>query len=242
MAGSGPAIAGIKGPLPPPKPQFPWFSGNARQGETADAPGWTAWHSELPANTTVTMGFVHGASMQLFGTITFMLTAAFGCWKLLGRPVCSICLLGAFGVAAVTLPDAYVPIASDGVLGALFCLLIRWTGPKALVSASAVSPPAHGDATSHSHLAISATGRRLAMLVAMLTILFHCGPVRGEGPPNGADSSPEERTSHSPPLYKVFVPIDASQKPTGERYTCPNRSTRNCIAARRRWPRSRTDG
>ncbi len=93
---------------------------------SADPQGWTAWRTELNAAAPATLKFVHGDSMRLLGTIVFLLVAAAGCWKAAQRPALLVLVLGGFGAAALVAPVAYTPIASGGVLGALFCLAWRW--------------------------------------------------------------------------------------------------------------------
>ncbi len=103
-----------------------WASDGPMQSPAPDMQGWTAWRMDLPAAAPAAMQFVHGASMRLLGVIVLLLTAAAGCWKAARRPVLLASLLGGFGVAAMLAPEAYAPIASGGVLGALFCLAWRW--------------------------------------------------------------------------------------------------------------------
>ena len=149
----------------------------------------------VSANAAVAIRFVHIASMRLFGTVVFLITAACGCWKLATRPAYLICLLVAFGAAAATLPDAYVPIASGGVLGVLFCLLIRCSVGKSPLPAARNLLSVGEEAASNARSAVSATGQHLVMLVAAIFILSYGGVTRGEAPANNLESAAETRAA-----------------------------------------------
>ena len=154
-------------------------------------------------------------------------------------------LLGVFAAGAMMLPDAYVPVAWDGLLGVLFCLALRWI-PR---DRSPGIPST--DANLGSTVATAPIGP--ATLGLLLSLLF-CGAAvsaarAGETPaPQGTVGQSPRATSTttspilpapapplptvdgkvsaaarpaSSPLYRVFVPVDARQKPVGGKVYVP---------------------
>jgi hypothetical protein len=191
-----------------------WAAAGSLPPSAASPQGWTAWRTELNAAVPVTLKFVHGDSMRLLGTIVFLLVAAAGCWKATERPALLVLALGGFGAAAMMAPNAYAPIASGGVLGALFCLAWRWmrtprvppVGETTTVKLP-VAKPAPGSTISK---AVQLGLLGLAVLPALL--LGHVA--RGETPPGPGDMPAEKRLA-APPLYRVLTPIDENKAPTG---------------------------
>ena len=167
--------------------------------------GWTMWQMDLPADAPATLRFVRCVSMQLFAAVAFLLIATAACWKAATRPALLVSLLGIFGAAAMLLPVAYVPIASAGVLGILFCLAWRWVrgslsaGHETTTSNGPPAKPTPGST-------VTVVGRLgLALLGVLLT------------PPSG-DAA---RAETPPPMYRVLVPINDQKKPTGGRVYLP---------------------
>ncbi len=134
-------------------------------------------------------------------------------------------LLAIFAAAAMTLPDAFVPVAWGGLLGILFCFALRWVHrerPRSI-------PPA--DASN------SATPISAAMLGVLLALPF-CGVCVSSV--RAAEMAALQATTAAPaplptvegkvsavarpassPLYRVFVPVDARQKPVGGKLYVP---------------------
>ena len=161
--------------------------------------------------------------MRLLGTIVFLLVAAVTCWKAVDRPVLLVSLLGGFGATAMLLPDAYVPLASGGVLGILFCLVWRWVWPRSAVVPAAPGPqdartPENSNSPPGSTV-VRTTQLGLILLGVLLSLPL-CGVARAETPPQPADQS-AEKPAAAPPMYRVLVPIDADKKPTGGKVYVP---------------------
>ena len=155
--------------------------------ETADPQGWTVSRMELTAGSPEALEFVHCTSMRLLGTIVFLLVAAAACWKAGDRSVLLVSLLGGFGAAAMVLPDAYVPLASGGVLGILFCLAWRWVWSRIAVVPAAPGPQdARTPESSNSPpgSTVVRTAQLGLILLGVLLTLPLCGVARAETPPH----------------------------------------------------------
>ena len=172
----------------------------------------------------------------------------------LGRRVAMVLavLLAVFAAGAMMLPDAYVPVAWGGLLGALFCLAVRWVHRnRSLGLPSTDMRHQAADAKPGSTVAAASTG---PATLGLLLLLLFCGAAvsavrAGETPaPQGAVGQSPRATSTttsptlpasppspppvdgkvsaitrpaSSPLYCVFVPVDARQKPVGGRVYVP---------------------
>jgi hypothetical protein len=205
----------------PTGPKLPWSFDNAVQGQWADVQAEPAWCVDLSPNTPVAIGFVHCASMRLFGLVAFLLTVAVGCWKLLGRDAVLVCWLGGFCVVALLLPEAYAPIGSGGVLGVMFCLALRWTRRSKAASADN-GPSSTNSAVSSGADSKSATVVRgpIVHLVVLGTLLYG-GALRADSASDEPDKASETTAADASPLYRVFVPVDGQQKATGGKVYVP---------------------
>ena len=193
----------------PAKLGLPWASGDS----ASDSEGWTTQRMPLFAGTPTALGYVHSASMRLFGTVMLLLVAAAGCWKMVDRPVLLVLLLGGFGAAAMVLPAAYASMASGGVLGILLCLAWRWTRSES-------PPPIATDDTSiqdpnapASGSAVTVAARLGSIVLGMLLTLLVGRAAHGQPPPKPRAAAPA--------MHRVFVPIDARKKPTGRMVYVP---------------------
>ena len=160
------------------------------------------------------LAFVHRDSMRLLGTIVFLLVAAAGCWKAAARPAWFVLALGIFAAAALLLADAYAPIASGGVLGALFCLVWRWMRtprePPAAELTTAKAPAAKSPPGS----TVSRTVQLGIFALTVLPALLLGRAAKGATPPAPADDAAEKQAA-APPLYRVLTPVDENKTPTG---------------------------
>jgi hypothetical protein len=111
-------------------------------------------------------------------------------------------------------PAAFAPIASGGVLGALFCLAWRWmrTPPvspaaEATTAKAPAAKPAPG----------STISKALPPALLALTALLLGHVALGEVPPKPADKRAEKPVA-APPLYRVLTPIDDNKTPTGGKF------------------------
>ena len=95
---------------------------------SAEMRGWIGRCVDVPAGAAVALRYARTASMQLLGAVVFLLAAGWGCCTARRRAAVTLALLLAgFCAAAMTLPDAYVPVAWGGLSGVLFCLALRCT-------------------------------------------------------------------------------------------------------------------
>ncbi len=190
--------------------------------QPADTSDWTVYRLECPGRETsrhtegagppVRLKFVHRRTMRLLGSVSFLLMLGLGWWKLSGRPVVLTLLLGVFGLAALVLSEAYVPIASGGVLAMLFCLVLRLIRRPH----GTPPPPDEEDRPLAPHQPPSTvTMARIGVVALVATAIVAMGvAARGAEP---AGNSPPTPT----PLHRVFIPVDSQQQPTGGKFYVP---------------------
>jgi len=185
-----------------------WPRAGLAAREATDTPGWTAYRTELSDTLPVRLSFVHYQTVQLLGSVVFLLVAAAGWWKLRGRPLWLASLAGVAAVAALLLPEACVPLASGALLGAVFCLIAgsvcRWGASRAAVAEN------HETQVPST---ISLTTRLGILLLAGAALVCPGHSARGQQPPG---TSPQPA-----PVYQVLIPIDSRQQPTGDKYLLP---------------------
>ena len=135
-----------------------------------------------------------------------------GCWKAAQRPALSVLVLAGFGAAALVAPVAYAPIASGGVLGAVFCLAWRWmrTPPSPPADETTVKAPAAKPAPGST---VSKAVQMGLLGLTVLPALLLGRAARGETPPQPAEKP--AGSGRRPPLYRVLTPVDDNKKPTG---------------------------
>lgn len=212
------SVAGRAGPLTvveawkeqPGQPSVLWQRAGPADAGSGDAPGWTAYRLELAdpsatEPTPVRLKFFRRDTMRLLGWLSFLLLVAVLWWKAVGRPILLISTAGGFGCAALLLPAAYVPVASAGVMAALFCLglhLIRRRVAPQSPSADATQSPAAQDAAS---------------AAIQLGILILGGAAIGAWCGTTYAGAPAEKA----PVNRVFIPIDDDKQPTGGKYYVP---------------------
>jgi hypothetical protein len=172
-------------------------------GDVEDYQGWTVCHVEIGTSPTW-LRYAHRDSIRLFAVLTFLLMVAASCWRVVDRPVLLISLLGAFAAAALVLPQPFAPIGSAGVLGMLFCLVKRCVLRRDDTPAEPVIREKSPRSTPGS--TVSGSVRLGAFVLAIATGALASAAARGEDPA---------------PIYRVFVPIDAHQKPVGDKVYLP---------------------
>jgi len=172
-------------------------------GDVEDYRGWTVCRTEIGASPTL-LRYVHRDSIRLFAVLTFLLMVAASCWRVVDRPVLLILLLGGFAAAALVLPQPFAPMGSAGVLGMIFCLVKRCARRRDDAPAEPAILEKAPKSTPGS--TVSGSVRLGAVVLAIATGALASAAARGEEPV---------------PIYRVFVPIDAHQKPVGDKVYLP---------------------
>ncbi|MEN6558920.1 MAG: hypothetical protein ABFC54_12140 [Thermoguttaceae bacterium] len=160
----------------------------------ADSLGWMAWRFDLSPDAPAVLRVMHVDTMWLFSAAALLLAASLSGWNGVARPGLWIALLLGFCTAVLVLPDAYATIALGGLLGTLVGMVWRWTHRRSTVAESSVSD----------NVETSATPLRIALVAMLLTL-------GGDGLVAAEPSEP----------YRVLVPIDARQKPIGDKLYVP---------------------
>ncbi len=217
--GDGSLVSADRWPAASRSNPVPWPGpGGAEMSE-----GWTACQVAVSADRPAELTYVHSESLRLWAWLAFLVAAA-ACWwlgRLRWRRL--FWVLAGSMCAALLIPQPVVALATGATLGGLFCCalwLVRAGGPRrspagpdqqtaATENRAAEAPDAEnsqsrGDST-------AGYGAKLLVIAAC------CGWV---GWAAAAETSPSPPQG-SPPVYEVFIPIDANRQPTGDRYFVP---------------------
>ena len=194
----------------PGQPKGFWTRAGLAGRKPADTPGWTAYRLDLSDVEPVRLKYVHRLTMRMFGAVAFLMVVALG--GLIGchRPARLVLLGGGFGIAALAVPAAYVPVASGGVLAILFCLAFRLircaadSGAAATVEQRTESSAATAAMSPLMPWAIACVATGLALALGS----------RALGEEQAIEAAPR-------PAHSVFIPVDAQQQPVGDKYYLP---------------------
>ncbi|MGA2063059.1 MAG: hypothetical protein ABSG67_21515, partial [Thermoguttaceae bacterium] len=182
-----------------------------------DTQGWSVQSLEISAAQPAPIKYVHRRLWQLWAAVIFVLTLGVGNLKAAKYPISFAVLTGIFGILAFVLPEIYVPLASAAVLGMLACLLMMTIRSCVNAGAPAATPDRAGSEQSPSS---SKTARLADQAGAILLIAAACVLFAG----NGRADEGDEKTRHSASTdYRVFVPIDAENKPVGGKVYLPEK-------------------
>lgn len=227
----------------PPKAQSPWIGGLSPADKPLEMQGWNAVRRELPPRESVAVRYAHRSVFQVTGLVIFLATIALQWWFLRRRFLVLLLTTGGFALTTLALPDPWAPLASWAMLGTLFCmtgqLLIRKPPPagadgtkplagenKPLPSAvlertvvqakgAADGAPQNSDKKNADHAAGSSRGNPAAILILIAAALACGARLNADELPNKAKSA------NVPPVYRVFVPADASKNPVGDKVYLP---------------------
>jgi len=196
---------------------LPWDSLERFEGITADHLGWTAYDFDLSGgDSPPALRVVHHTSMMILGyAITMMVIVAW--WWIarvlekrgrvlmwLAANLSGIALpcmaLGLFGAIAMLAPAGLTPLTSGLFLGTLVAILLR---PLAKHIHMPLSEPRAESTVSLARPAAIALGLSVALLIGVL--------MKAATAQQPADS-PAGKTVPSP---RVFLPVDAQQRPVG---------------------------
>ncbi len=199
-------------------------AGVFRPVEWAFAPGglgWTASQIELPdsglslqpieielLDQNQAPGW-YWAAFLISGGLALLLAKRVSSWLLAAA--------GLLAAAALMAPDRYVAPASGALGGILAAVVVRVIRPRAQpASEDAASRGSTSAGASLSGLAGGCSERLLTMGVVWMAATLWMADALGADP-NSAVSRP----ARSGPLYRVFIPIDDTQQPTGDPYQVP---------------------
>ncbi len=181
----------------------------------ADTQCWSARRLEISAANASGIKYIRTRMWQLWAAMVFVLALGVGYWKAGKYPIFYSVLTGVFGVAALVLPEIYVPLASAAVLGMLACLLLMIIKSCLHTGASSVTPDqaaSKRSPPSDSKKVLLAEQSGAILLIA--AAVFFAWDARAEEPAEKARSSAATD-------YRVFVPIDEEKKPTGDKVYLP---------------------
>lgn len=145
------------------------------------------------------------------GWAVFLLVAAWAWWQSSRRITRVVWAAGILGVVALLVPAPLTPVTSGAVLGMLFGVF-AWVALPALPHAA---PSVRS--TSRRGLSVAA---RLAIFLVSSGILTWTVLGSAQEPVPSSQVSPRPSLNHSP-AYRVFIPVNDHDKPTGGRYLVP---------------------
>ncbi|MHC4180281.1 MAG: hypothetical protein ACYSWU_22480, partial [Planctomycetota bacterium] len=204
------------------EPKAPWTDARLAEHGPAGSHDPNTYRLQLSGTSPGRLHFVHRQNMRMLGAVTFLLVIALGWWMAGHRPVVLTLLVGVFGVAAMVLPEPYVPVASGAVLGTLFCLAYRLIRARRAVRHappdSAASPdPPRTRPSGDSHVC-PFDGKATTLLGVLVFVAAAAGAVRALS--FGAQVEPESPLPAAV-VHQVFIPVDQNEEPTGEKYYVP---------------------
>lgn len=165
-----------------------------------DRQGWTAVRLLAPADRPVAVRTVSRSARDVAAVSAWLLAFSFGLWRLRARPATTLLAVGVFGAAAAMLPSVLRPLAWASATGMLACLIVSLKRPAANGTGARGRP--RGARVASAAGAAGLAG--WAVLAAAYAI---------DAAPADANAEPE--------AHRVYIPVDESGKPTGDRYLIP---------------------
>ncbi|MCC6123559.1 MAG: hypothetical protein IT426_01205 [Pirellulales bacterium] len=227
--------AGIWARLPP-KPESPWDRAGFPGAMSFEMRGWNAARLELPLEEAVAVRYVHRAAFQIAGGAAFLVAVALGWWFLLRKLTVLLCAAAGFALASLSLSEPFSALASWAMLGTLFCTILRLTirarspevaaVPEGRNSEEKAPPPTalertvlqtegrpNRDGADSAGGSAKSSAVKLLLLAAALSLALRAN----------ADEPPKKEAApvSAPPVYRVFVPTDAANKPVGDKVYVP---------------------
>ncbi|MCS7304849.1 MAG: hypothetical protein NZ602_07055 [Thermoguttaceae bacterium] len=183
--------------------------------------GWTAYQMELPESVLANQQWIielldqdqalgwYWTAFLIAGGLALLVAKRNGFWLLLAA--------GGLAVVALLVPDSWVAPVS-GLFGAVLLvgiikLLLRSTQPASGKADSVAS----GSGSDLPKASASSSSRRL-LTVQMLLLAVLGGIEEAFG---AETTTPVSSSAVSSLLYRVFIPIDENQLPTGDPYQVP---------------------
>ncbi len=224
--------------------QSPWSLPEIAGVHAQESRGWSSYGFYLSEDSSPRIRIVHRASMRSLAWALFLAIVGVGFWRVQQRPALLVLLVAFAASASLLLPVAYVPLANSALLAGLFCLarrMIRLPQPQ----------DRPNDSSRGSHTKRGSAIRQVAILLFLATALSFAAAIAAAQPnPTRAPAAPDEATNppraasestiaksapvqqpgqaakaETPaaeaPIHRVFVPVDAQQKPVGEKYYLP---------------------
>ncbi len=215
-----------------PQARLPWGEPGTLGCRSGDSPGWTATRMEIPVGETTRLRVIAGGPVKAMGWTVFLAAASVACW-VASRPRLLALALGALAATSFLIDGPHAPLLSAAFLGVaagLVAWLLRAGLPsrRAAAKGTGLADRSDGGVT-------SAAGRGVAGAVVFLLLATIQGAGQDVAPDAGKPTAgvPAPRDTASPgarpaplpdvsaPLYRVFIPVDAQQRPTGDRYQVP---------------------
>lgn len=205
---------------PPPASAVHVAPPSSSTGTADPRQGWIACEAELSTQPP-TLHYVRRDTMRLLAAIAFLLTFALGCWTFAGRPILVIAWLVVFAASALLLPSGLAPIASSAVVGMLFSVAIGWRRQRAAQAAPATRAEDSLTVSAATPNSLQVGAVLLALGIGWATGARASGQTAADLPDSAPGLGVATRRADGAPPYRVMVPIDAHQKPTGDRVYLP---------------------
>lgn len=191
----------------PPSPANPWppFS-SAGEGPT-DAMGWSAGKWEVPEDG-LGVWVVDEDAVETARWAALVILLAMVGWGFAGRLGLRVLVVGVVAIAALAVPDPFVPPCSGAFLGAVAGVIVwlfrRGAGAsKPAPKAGGTESPAPARPSAGSSSARRAAQTGLTVVVLAWGVGFEA---RSQEPSTPVPEAPR------PPVYQVIIPTEADQK------------------------------
>ncbi len=231
----------------PNREQSPWLGFEGAVSGEIPGRGWSTYSILLSDTSEPTVHIVRTAAMSSLAWAVFLTILAVALWPSRRRPAAILGLLAIAAAMALVLPTAYGPLASAALMASTFCLAILLIG----VARPNVAPVDRSHSSFRRSAASHPVATLLfAAALANLAQGLRAAPAdensaaptpsptrpaaAGEKlpaaplPAGALPVAPADETApiaaarpDRPGVYQVYVPLDASQTPTGGKYFVP---------------------
>lgn len=178
-----------------------------------DPRGWSHYTLECSETVRPQIRIVHTAAMRSAAWAVFLAVVAMGLWKPIGKAWSLVALVGCAAALALIVPAGYAPLASAALVAGLFCLAARMTHVQ-----PAKSPTGEHARASHK----SRTGAIQQVATMLLAGAVVNAAAALDAAPPGRVEPPTAPKNARAGMYRVFVPVDADQKPVGDKLYVPD--------------------
>ena len=170
--------------------------------------GWSHYQLQCSETLSPRIRIVRIATVRSLAWAIFLAVVAIGLWRPIAKAWLLVALTSIAAGTAMIVPAAFAPLASAAMLGGMFCLAAR------LMHFEPSNLPQSGFSRGSRKPRSSVVQQVATMLLLGALINATSGGPEAAEPPAAPNSTP--------PIHRVYVPVDADQKPAGGKYYVPD--------------------